>query len=228
MTTKQQTVWRWEAAVRIRRGTALHVLAALVSLAGAVQAGPAAIPVKGEAPTSLYGGGAASRDDCVEKQAGDSFRWKGSGQITWKVQVNRAGDYEVALNHAAEPGAVGQHVQISSGSSRVEYTLAKTKGLFGDKSYQMTPIKGRLQLEAGAQSIALSIPDAPKAMAVLDFRSLELIPVAAKAAIEADRQEARQARASTEWLAKAGYGLMFHWTSQSVGKDGTHKPYAGR
>ena len=63
-------------------------------------------------------------------------------------------------------------------------------------------------------------------MAVLQFRSLELIPVAANAAIEADRQEAKRARASTEWLAKAGYGLMFHWTSQSVGKDGKHKPYA--
>ena len=63
-------------------------------------------------------------------------------------------------------------------------------------------------------------------MAVLDFRSLGLIPVAAKAAIEAERQEAQQARASTEWIVKAGYGLMFHWTSQSIGKDGTHKPYA--
>ncbi len=186
----------------------------------------APIPVKGDAPASLYGNGAATTDDCVKKQAGDSFRWTGSGQITWKVQVDRAGDYEVALNHAAEPGAVGQHVQVSSGSSRVEYTMAKTNGVFGDKSYEMTPIKDRLHLEGGTQSITLSIPDAPKAMDVLDFRSLELIPVAAKAAIEADRQEARRARAGTEWMAKAGYGLMFHWTSQSVGKDGTHKPYA--
>ena len=184
------------------------------------------IPVKSDAPTSLYGGGAASKDDCVKKQAGDSFRWTGSGQITWTVQVDRAGDYEVALNHAAEPGAVGQHLQISSGDSRVGYTLAMTKGVLGDKSYEMTPIKDRLRLEAGTQSITLSIPDAPKAMVVLAFRSLELIPVAANAAIEAERQEARRARASTEWLAKAGYGLMFHWTSQSVGKDGTHKPYA--
>ena len=90
----------------------------------------------------------------------------------------------------------------------------------------MTPLKGRLRLEAGTQTITLSIPDAPKGMGVLAFRSLELIPVAAKAAIEADRQEARRARASTEWMAKAGYGLMFHWTSQSIGTDGTHKPYA--
>lgn len=187
---------------------------------------PSPIPVKRDAPTSLYGGGAVSRDDCVKRQAGDSFRWKGSGQMTWKVQVDQAGDYDVALNHAAEPGAVGQHVQVSSGSSWIEYTMAKTKGVFGDKSYEMTPIKDQLHLAPGAQSIVLSIPDAPKAMDVLNFRSLELIPVVAKAAIEAERQEAERARASTEWLAKAGYGLMFHWTSQSVGKDGTHKPFA--
>jgi hypothetical protein len=75
---------------------------------------PSVIPVRGDAATSLYGGGAASRNDGIKKQAGDSFRWKGSGQITWKVQVDQAGDYEVLLNHAAEPGAVGQRVQVSN------------------------------------------------------------------------------------------------------------------
>lgn len=205
---------------------ALLVIAVLVSLTGAAQTEPTAMPVKGDAPTSLYGDGAASKDDCLRKQAGDCFRWTGSGQMTWKVQVDRAGDYEVALNHAAEPGAVGQAVQVSSGNSTVKYTMAMTKGVFGNKTYEMTPIKGLLHLEAGVQSIALSIPDAPKRMAVLTFRSLELIPVTAKATIEADRQEAIKARASTEWMTKAGYGLMFHWTSQSVGKDGSHKPYA--
>ncbi len=217
MTTAKQIAW-------LR--AALLVLAVLGSLARAAQTGPAVMPIKGDAPASLYGGGAASRDDCLRRQAGDSFHWKGSGQVTWKVHVDRAGDYEVALNHAAEPRAVGQHVQISSGSSRVEYTMAKTTGVFGNKSYEMTPIKDRLRLEAGAQSITISIPEAPQTMDVLDFRSLELFPAAANAAIEADRLEARRARARTDWLVKAGYGLMFHWTSQSIGKDGTHKPYA--
>src|SRR3954454_13056752 len=90
---------------------------------------PTAIPVKGDAPTSLYGGGAAFGDDGIRKRAGDSFRWKGSGRITWNVHVEQAGDYEVALNHAAEPGAVGQRVQVSSGNSKVEYTMAKTRGV---------------------------------------------------------------------------------------------------
>ena len=77
--------------------------AVIVTTLGAVRAVPTAMPDKGDAPASLYGGGAASRDDCLRRQAGDSFHWKGSGQITWNVQADRAGDYEVALNHAAEP-----------------------------------------------------------------------------------------------------------------------------
>ena len=87
----------------VRVKGALLVLASLVSLVGAAQVGPVTMPVKGDAPTSLYGG-AASRGDNLRGQAGESFRWTGSGQMTWKVQVDRAGDYEVALNHAAEPG----------------------------------------------------------------------------------------------------------------------------
>ena len=113
-------VWRREAAARILKGAALlGLVAVIVTALGAVKAAPTAMPVKGDAPISLYGGGAVSRDDCVRGQAGDSFRWTGSGQITWKVQVDRAGDYEVALNHAADPGAVGQDVQVSSGNSKV-------------------------------------------------------------------------------------------------------------
>jgi hypothetical protein len=215
MKTRQQIVWL---------KAALLVLAVLVSLAGAAQTGPALMTVKGDASTWLYGDAAASKDDCLKKQAGDSFRWTGSGQMTWKVQVDRAGDYEVALNHAAEPGAVGQAVQISSGNSKVGYTLASTKGVFGNKSYEMTPIKGTLRLEAGAQSIAISIPDAPKAMAVLEFRSLELIPVAAKAAIEADRQAAIKARASTEWMVKAGCPSMARPKSTAPARDCATRP----
>src|SRR5207302_6647509 len=110
---------------------------ALVPAAAAIQAAPAAIAVKGDTPTFLYGSGAASNDDCFTKQSGDSFRWKGSGQVTWKVQVDRAGDYELALCHAAEPGAVGQVVQVGSGDNRVTYTLAMTKGVFGNKSFEL-------------------------------------------------------------------------------------------
>src|SRR5258705_4256235 len=75
-------------------------------------------------------------------------------------------------------------------------------------------------------SIPLLIPSAPAGKPLLAFRSLELTPLSAKAAIEADRQEACGSRADTDWLTKAGYGLMFHWTSQSIGNDGAINPFA--
>ncbi|MBI4325719.1 MAG: alpha-L-fucosidase [Chloroflexi bacterium] len=93
-------------------------------------------------------------------------------------------------------------------------------------AYELVPITGSLRLVAGKQTLTLSISNAPAGKPLLAFRSLELIPPAAKPAIEAEKQEARRSRANTEWLAKAGYGLMFHWTSQSIGKDGTIKPFA--
>ena len=187
------------------------------------------VRVNAQAPTFLYGGQASSVAGDIHRQNGDFFPWRGSGQLTWEILVDQPGEYEVNLCHAAQPDAIGQQLQISSGQGQLSYTLAMTQGVFGKKTYALTPIpftKGSLHLAAGTNTISLSITDAPAGKTVLDFRSLELIPVAAKAAIEADRQEAQRARASTEWMAKAGYGLMFHWTSQSVGKDGTHKPYA--
>jgi len=184
------------------------------------------VPVKAQAPTYLYGGQASSVAGDIHRQNGDFFPWRGSGRLTWEIWVDQPGEYEVNLCHAAEPDAIGQQLQISSGQSQLSYTLAMTQGVFGKKTYALAPIQGSLHLAAGTNIISLSITDAPAGKAVLAFRSLELIPVAAKAAIEADRQEARRVRASTEWMAKAGYGLMFHWTSQSIGKDGTHKPYA--
>lgn len=184
-----------------------------------------AVQVNSHAPTYLYGGKASKLEGDVKKRGGDNFGWKGNGDVTWEVQIAKSGEYSVSLCHAAEPDAVGQQLQISSGQSRLSYELAMTQGVFGNKSYSLAPIQGSLHLVAGTNTISLSITNAPAGKPILAFRSLELTPLSAKAAIEADRQEARRSRASTEWLSKAGYGLMFHWTSQSIGTNGTIKPF---
>ncbi|MHB8521269.1 MAG: alpha-L-fucosidase [Limisphaerales bacterium] len=178
-----------------------------------------------QAPTYLYGGQASKLEGDVKKRGGDNFGWKGSGALTWEVQIAKSGEYSVSLCHAAEPDAVGQPLQIRSGLSRLSYELAMTQGVFGNKSYALAPIQGSLRLAAGTNTITLSITNAPAGKPILAFRSLELTPLSAQAAIEADRQEARRSRASTGWLSQAGYGLMFHWTSQSIGTDGAIKPF---
>ena len=185
------------------------------------------VHVKADVPTYLYGGQASKLEGDLKKQGGDHFSWKGGGRATWEVQADKAGEYAVSLCHAAEPSAAGQELQITSGGSRLRYALRITKGVFQDNmAYELVPITGSLPLAAGKQTITLSLSNAPAGKPMLAFRSLELIPLADKPAIEAERQEARRSRASTEWLAKAGYGLMFHWTSQSIGKDGKIKPFA--
>lgn len=184
-----------------------------------------AVQINPLAPTYLYGGQASRQEGDVKKRGGDNFGWKGSGALTWEVQIAKSGEYSVSLCHAAEPDAVGQPLQISSGQSRLRYELATTQGVFGNKSYALAPIQGSLHLTAGTNTITLSITNAPAGKILLAFRSLELTPLSAKAAVEAEREEARRSRASTEWLNKAGYGLMFHWTSESIGTDGIIKPF---
>lgn len=186
-----------------------------------------AVQVNSQAPTYLYGGQASKLEGDVKRRGGDNFAWKGSGAVTWEVQIAKSGEYAVGLCHAAEPGAAGQELQIASSGGQLNYTVRSTEGAFrGNMAYEMVPVIGSLSLAAGKQTITLSITNAPAGKPLLAFRSLELTPLSANAAIEADRQEARRSRASTEWLSQTGYGLMFHWTSQSIGRDGTIKPFA--
>src|SRR5258706_2616507 len=186
-----------------------------------------AVQVNSQAPTNLYGGQASKLEGDVKRRGGDNFAWKGSGAVTWEVQIAKSGEYAVGLCHAAEPGAAGQELQIAGGGGQLNYTVRNTEGAFrGNMAYEMVPVMGTLSLAAGKQTITLSITNAPAGKPLLAFRSLELTLLSAKAAIEADRQKAGRSRASTEWLSKAGYGLMFHWTSQSVGSDGSNRPFA--
>src|SRR2546422_4350998 len=176
-----------------------------------------AVQVNSQAPTYFYGGQASKLEGDIKKRGGDNFGWKGNGAVTWEVQIAKSGEYAVSLCHAAEPSAAGQELQIASSDGQLNYTLQSTKGVFqGNMAYEIVPVAGSLSLAMGKQIITLSITNAPAGKSILAFRSLELTPLSAKAAIEADRQEARRSRASTEWLPKAGYGPMFHWTSPSI------------
>jgi alpha-L-fucosidase len=90
--------------------------------------------------------------------------------------------------------------------------------------FERMPLDGRLQLNEGGNTIALRIETL--AAPPLRLRSIELMPVAAQQDIQRESADARAKRANTGWLAKAGYGLMFHWTSQSQPRSGPQKPYA--
>src|SRR6266446_9029115 len=79
-----------------------------------------AVQVSSQAPTYLYGGQASKIEGDVKKRGGDNFAWKGNGAVTWEVQIAKSGEYAVGLCHAAEPGAIGQELQIAGGGGQLK------------------------------------------------------------------------------------------------------------
>ena len=187
----------------------------------------APVEVKPSVRTLLYGLQASALEGEFKKQPGENFLWAGNGRMVWEFQIDRADTYSFALCYAAQSGAVGREILLETCGQSLRYALEPTKGVFRAKmAYETKSITGSVHLEAGKHTLTLSISNAPSSEPILAFRFLELTPSVASPLIEAEKQEARRSRASTDWLAKAGYGLMFHWTSQCVAPDGTSKPFA--
>src|SRR6267142_4803287 len=76
----------------------------------------------------LYGGQASKMEGDIKKRGGDNFAWKGSGAVTWEVQIAKAGEYAVSFCHAAEPGAAGQELEIAGSGGQLNYTMRSTEG----------------------------------------------------------------------------------------------------
>jgi hypothetical protein len=117
------------------KATVITLTALILGGIALARAEATVLKVKADVPTDQYGGQASSVAGDVQKQAGDNFRWRGGGRLTWEVSVDQPGEYEVNLCHAAETNAVGQQLQISSGQSQLNYALAMTQEVFGKKSY---------------------------------------------------------------------------------------------
>jgi len=92
-------------------------------------------------------------------------------------------------------------------------------------NYERHLLKGTLPLKKGENEITFVL-NQPEPGATLHFRALELNTAFDKENIQAEEKRAHEARANMEWMRKSGYGLMFHWTSQSLPLKGPHKSYA--
>ncbi|MEO5999174.1 MAG: alpha-L-fucosidase [Chitinophagaceae bacterium] len=183
------------------------------------------IKVKADAITYLYGTKASKSTGDVSRNNGDFLTFSGTATIEWVINVAAGGTYEINFTYGLKSdSSVNNLVEIETGKNNITQKIYPTFGAFGQGSYERILLKEKVEMQAGEQLLALRVPAAPERK-VLNFRCLELIPMAAKQAIQFDMEEAEKSRANTEWLNKAGYGVMFHWTSQSVNKDGTQKPY---
>lgn len=194
----------------------INILGAIVAM---TSASPASI--SSTAITRLYGA-TAEIEGKVRYQKGPNWLiWSGDGAINWRVIVAKAGEYEASLCYASK--AEGATIEISVADRKLAGIVRRTRGYFHDDliNFERIPLEGKIRLAKGENAIKLLIATTGE----VRFRSLELTPVATKEKINAERARARANRASTDWLARGGYGLMFHWTRQSAPRRGALKPY---
>ena len=123
------------------------------------------------------------------------------------VQTTNA-EYEFSLLSTAGPFQGGENFQVDQATN-----------------FQRVKLSGLISLEVGSQKITITTSGIEKKGVLFDFRSAELLPVSKKAEIAKEEARAKNARAGVDWLVKTGYGLMFHWTSQSVQSDGSIKKF---
>jgi hypothetical protein len=194
--------------------------------------------IKTDQKTSLYGSKATKRIGDWKMQPGDNVRWQGSSEIKWKIEVVRddsfimflnawvpegSKDIKIAFNTSSE--IIGFRLQPSKRSPNVMYYTFNQGLNVTDQNFQRIEYYSQVHLKKGTYEVSLKSENVDNGVHVMDLRALELEPVSAAKKINAEVEKAVASRASTEWLVKAGYGLMFHYTSQSVNPDGTNKPY---
>ena len=194
----------------------------------------AAINFASPESTFLYGKKATKTHGNLELVPGDFMRGEGSGSLSWEVEIPDTDEYELYLVANVGPEATGKKMLVQTKNKDYEFSLLPTSGPFqGGENFQVVEAKnfervklpGLISLEAGVQNITISTYGFENEDLLFDFRSAELLPVSKKEEIAKEETRAKNARSSVDWFVKKGYGLMFHWTSQSVQPDGSIKAY---
>lgn len=98
--------------------------------------------------------------------------WRDQDHAAWEVEVPQAGIYDVTMEWSVSDESAGNLFAVEAGTRRLETKVAST-GRWD--VYRIEKI-GRLQLEAGAQTITLK-PNGSFQTSLMDLRELRLTPV---------------------------------------------------
>lgn len=195
------------------------IVSVQLSTAGSIQ-------INTEKSTFLYGTKASSVEGDFDSHKGRFMPWKGNASLAWEVLAPTDEQYELYLTANVRKQGKDQNLYLNAGGKEYSITLSPTSGPYpGERNFERIQLPFKLSLKEGTQNISLATRGLSGDDIMLDFRSVELVPVSAKAKIIAEYKRAVDSRASVDWMIEAGYGLMFHWTSQSVQPDGSIKPY---
>jgi len=185
------------------------------------------IELKSDRSTFLYGTKAIRIIGELKKQGGDYFEWKGNCEMSWAIRVPKADKYDLFLIADIPAESINIKLLFTSGTNAFKFAVNPTIGPWvdGGKNFQRIKVLSDVSLPLGNQEVGLKSTGLASDITLLNIRSIELVPVSAYQSIGKENKKAVASRASIDWLTKTGYGLMFHWTSQSVNPDGSNKPY---
>ncbi len=136
---------------------------------------------------------------------------------TWKVTAAKTAPYAVfALVKRANNQPLAFKLDASGQSLRGSLPA-------NQHSWQRVKLDGLLNLPAGESTITLQIAAADgKTDFNAEFHAIELVQPDVHAKLT---QRAKAMRSNPTWFQNARYGMMVHWTKQSVPLQGGAKPY---
>jgi Alpha-L-fucosidase len=159
-------------------------------------------------------------------------QWFGPGTMRWTVTVEEPGNYRVRLCYSST--VPGSRIEVH-GETSVWHEVRETEGCFLPQgsgwaahqywNFERVPVEGDLLLSRGVNVISLNLMGR-SGEEILRLRSVELYPRSQDRSIRAWEERARRQRASTDWLVRAGYGVMFHWIDATAPAHGPRRPYA--
>lgn len=139
-------------------------------------------------------------------------------QVEWTVTNPEAAEQEAALLVRTQD-ARALRVEITAAGRTVSGNVPVKPG-----QWQRVSVEGRLPLPAGESAVTLRLLPADGADGFrAEVHALELARPGVRAELE---RRAAALRADTEWFRRARYGIMVHWTDQSMPRHGERLPYA--
>jgi hypothetical protein len=179
--------------------------------------------IKSDNVTVLYADKYTSTQGAISIQNQGST-WTGTSSMRWTINVTKAGNYKFYILNSVSNLSSGISMRISSQSGNVlNFTLRQTSGLL--EGYERDTILGTLTLPQGTQWIELASVNVQSGRSVMRFRGIEMFPEDVESKITAECARAKASRANTDWMLEAKYGVMFHWTTNSINQQGNKVPF---
>jgi hypothetical protein len=204
-------------------GVAVMVIMTVMTVMTAPPARAADVVVRPDGITALMAVHADRSGDARVFQPGGHGTffvtgWRSAAdRARWTISVPERDAYEVRVLVRRAAGA-GLQVSVATASGTVAAPLPpETTG------WVRLPLDGTLTLAAGRQEVSLSLGPAGDGEAFsADVQAVEFVRPAARDALAA---RARALASDTDWLRRARYGVMVHWTRESMPLGGEPRAY---